>query len=437
MELQKLCLALVAGGLVLSLPSSAWAQGPSPVVVTPAIEEQIVGRRSFIGTVMPRRTSVVGSAVDGRVEEFLVTQGDWVQKGDVLAKLRTATIDLEIAAARADLQYRQFMLSELENGTRPEEVLQAKAERDGAQALRDYARSRFQRTQSLFQQGRAMSQNDLDEAQSAAIAAEQTFLAAQAAYDLKVQGPRTEQIEQARAQRLAQEELVRQLEDQREKYTIVAPFDGYVVAEHTEVGAWIKSGDLVAEVIELDPAEVHLNVPEKFIPEVEEGMRVEVQAEALPERVFEGQVKRVVPKADLRSRTFPVIIELPNPRENNRHVLKSGMLTSVTLISTGDAASILVPKDALVLSGASAQVVVIDANSIQRPPDGPPNMRIGTVTALPVEQGAASGSLMEVRAPNGALKAGTLVVTRGNERLRTGQPVSFIDPSGSAAAEKR
>ncbi|MBW2580623.1 MAG: efflux RND transporter periplasmic adaptor subunit, partial [Deltaproteobacteria bacterium] len=51
-------------------------------------------------------------------------------------------------------------------------------------------------------------------------------------------------------------------------------------------------------------------------------------------------------------------------------------------------------------------------------------VREGVAQSLPVQLGVASGSMIEVKGP---IKAGMQVVTRGNERLRPGQPVQIIE----------
>ena len=80
------------------------AQTPSSAVeVTPIVEREIAGGQSFVGTVMPLRMSIVGSAADQRVAEFAVDEGDRVEKSQVLCKLSTKTLEIELAAARAEL----------------------------------------------------------------------------------------------------------------------------------------------------------------------------------------------------------------------------------------------------------------------------------------------------------------------------------------------
>src|SRR5688500_541663 len=161
----------------------AMSQGPPPtlVAVSPVVEREVVGSQTSVGTVMPLRKSIFGSAVDGRVIEYPLNEGDRVEKGQVLAQLLTETIDLEIAAAEAELDLRKHQLAELENGTRPEEIAQMKARMMAAEARVRYAQARRARAENLFRQGQAMTQEERDEMVALAIEAEQAYLDAKAA----------------------------------------------------------------------------------------------------------------------------------------------------------------------------------------------------------------------------------------------------------------
>lgn len=391
-------------------------QGPAPVVVAPVVERKIAAEQELIGTVVPLRTSVVGSAVDGRVIEFLVNEGDPVQQGQPLAQLLTGTLEIEIAMARAELDLREQELAELENGSRPGEIEAAHARMQAADARSKYAVAKLDRTESLFRQSRAATEDELQLARADKLHAEQNHREAMASYELVKAGPRQEKIDQAKARMKMQQEQVRHLEDRLEKHTIRAPFDGYVTSEGTEVGQWIQSAEVVAEVIELDPAEVLVNLPETAAVYVALGMPARVELDALPGQTFSGEVARLVPKADYRSRTFPVKVRVENPLQNGVHVLKAGMLARVRMATGGQRQAMMVPKDALVLGGASPTVYVVDAAS--------QGSRQGKVRQVPVESGIAEGNLIQV---SGALQPGQRVVIKGNERLKQGQEVRVLD----------
>ena len=407
----KFLLAVTGLSLALSPPAHA-QRGPAPVAVSEVIQGQVDAAGRFIGTVMPLRKSIVGSAVDGRVLLYPVNEGDRVKKGQPLAQLRTKTLKIELAGAEAEMQLRKQELAELENGTRPGELAQSRARLYAAQALMKYHQARFKRFETLFRKGQTISEEDLDEARSRSVGTEQVVQELEKALALAEEGPRKERIAQAAARLLAQQEQVHYIQDRIAKYTIRAPFDGYIITEYTEVGEWITTGDPVAQVIDLDPVEIRTHVPEQYIGRLRSGMTAVVTLDAMPGQVFSGEVTHIVPQADVRSRTFPVKVQVANPRRGEDHLLKAGMLARVTLAVGQPRQALLVPKDALVLGGPQIAVYVLDAS--------PKKSGQGKVRPVPVQIGISRGNLIQVTGP---LKKGQQVVVRGNERLRPGQLV--------------
>lgn len=428
---------LSIAGLSLFAAGHLQAQGgpPASVVVETVVEQTLASGKAFVGTLMPRRRSIVGSAVDGRVVEFIAKEGTWVQQGDPLTKLLTKTIEIEIKSAEAELMLREKELEEMLKGSLEEEKAQSEAKVKQCKALMDFAKQKQQRWQRLFDQGNSTSREEMELANQEAVAAEQAYLSAVAVHQLVMEGPRAERKAQSAARRDVAAEQVNLLRDRLEKYTMKAPFDGYVVAEHTEVGAWITQGDIVAEVIEIDPIEVTVNVPELYIAGLQETVAAylekneptpaDVRVDALGSTPFAGQIVRIVPQADTRSRTFPVKVQLANPIQGAGHLLKAGMLAHVTVPIGKARASTLVPKDALVLGGPSPTICVIQAD---------PKSKQSSVRIVPVEIGISLDSLVQVR---GDVKAGDQVVVRGNERLRPGQAVNILaapaTPTATAA----
>lgn len=411
---------LFIGGPGLS-PAAAQSGGgpelpPSPVKAARVHQREVGTYQSAVGTVQPVRRSIVGSAVDGRVIEFPVENGDRVAAGDMLAQLRTETLEWQLAAAQAELQLREQELAELRNGTVPETIANLEARMKAAEAHRDYTQSQLERMQSLYERGQVATQNQLDEAQSQATTALQEHLAARSLYDLAVRGPRQERIAQAQARCEVQKALIRQLEDQIARHTVVAPFDGFVVAEHTEVGQWAASGDPIAEVVQLTEVDVRVSVLEELVGSLRIGQTVSVTVPAAPQKEWEGVVHRIIPQADVRSRTFPVDIRVVNRIENEVPVLKAGLLASVRLPTGTTHTAVLVPKDALVLGGKQPVVFVIDAAG--------ESQDVGVVRPVPVTLGVTDGMLIEV---SGELSAGTQIVVEGNERLKPGERVRILE----------
>ena len=406
-------------GVFLVTSAEVWAQpkgGPAPVVAAKVKQQVVAVGQTYVATVMPMKRSAVGSAVDGRVADFPVNHGDRVKKGQALAQLLTETIQASLDNASAELKLRESELLELKNGSRDEEKRMADAKMRRAKLSMEYTTSKHQRNEMLFQQRKSISEDEYEQSKAAAAESEQLYSDTVAFYEMTMTGPRPEKIAQAEARVAMQEALVKQFTDQLRKHTMISPFDGYVVAEHTEVGQWVSRGELVAEIVMLDEVEVQASVLESQIQYVKIGQEARVEVPALKNKIFVGQVSRIVPEADSRSRTFPVMVRLKNEIDDvTGPLLKSGMLARIVLPTGPEEQVTLVPKDSLVLGGPKTLVMVID-------PD-PQNPKQGTIRPVPVDLGIAAGNWVEVK---GALEPGQTIVVQGNERVRPMQPVMII-----------
>jgi multidrug efflux pump subunit AcrA (membrane-fusion protein) len=403
----------------------ARAQPPAaPIVASRVIYQEISASRTYVGTVLPLKRVVVGSAVDGRVVKVVAEVGDRVEAKQPLVQLLTETMELEKKAAVAELELRKEELAELEAGTRREEIDQAKAKMMAAEAMMTYSAARRARNKQLFDQSKSVSLNDLEESVALAVQTAQLYTEAKAAYDLAVAGPRAEEIAQARSRVAIQEALIRLIEDRTAKHTIITRFPGYVIAEHAQEGQWVKKGDPVSEVVALDIVEIEAFVVAEHVPFIRSGMNVRVEIAAFPNRIFTGVVSAVIAQADVRSRTFPVRLRMANDVDEAGPMLKAGMYARVALPTSAKTHGLLVEKDALVFGGTQPIVFSIEGDK-----------RHGIVNAIPVDLGVAVDNLIHVK---GDLKPGQLVVIEGNERLKPAQEVSILrieEPSKSSPRE--
>ena len=189
-----------------------------------------------------------------------------------------------------------------------------------------------------------------------------------------------------------------------------------MVERFTEKGQWLARGGLVARIAELDTVEIEAEVPESSIASLREGADVRLEFDAAADQAWIGTVSRVVPQADLLSRSFPVRIRLENRVVDGVPAIKGGMLARAWL-PVGSAGMVtVVPKDALVLGGPRPLVFCIDVTDATH----------GTVRPVEVSLGAAVEGHVAIRA---GLEPGAIVVTRGNERLRPGMQVTFAPPA--------
>lgn len=416
--LRSTCLAALLigsqGVLVLAQPKGAAPPVPPPprVFVTTVRKDSLDEPKTFVGTVMPLRKSVIGSAAPGRVEEYLVNEGDFVKKGTPIAHLRRGIIGAEKKAAEAELEVRWAALAEMEDA-HEDEVHQARAQLGSAEANLRFQEAKLERARNL---GNAITKELFEETTSLQLQALANQQNAQAALRLLTGKSWDRKHEQWQARVAVQEAEVERLSEQYERHTMFAPFDGWITREYTEVGQWLMQGDSAAEVAELGSVDIEIAVLEDYVSKLrrssanEKGTPAEVEVTALRGQRFTGTVEVINPQADSRARTFPVKVRVQNVIDEHGPLLKAGMFARVTL-PVGEPKSMpLVPKDAISIGGKSPVVYVVDSAGGK-----------ASVRAVPVTLGVASGQWVSVGEHE--VRAGEQIVVEGNERLRPGQEV--------------
>jgi HlyD family secretion protein len=128
-----LAIALVGGYFLLRPAESA----PFATVR----RDTIVSTVETTGKVQAERSARLSFKVSGRVEKVLVSQGDRVEAGDVLAELDTNAQQRQLAEAQAQLEISKLKLQQAREGARPEDVAAATANLNAAQARLSQVRS--------------------------------------------------------------------------------------------------------------------------------------------------------------------------------------------------------------------------------------------------------------------------------------------------------
>lgn len=353
---------------------------------------------------------------------MFVDEGDLVSgdgPGDPLVQLRTVSLDIEIAAAQVELRLRQESEDELQKSV-PADVAAAESAVDEVKARLEFSKENYERLLNLNKSGGGVPQQEVNQAYSTYQSQKQLALGAQRLLE-KLKITRESRLQQARSKVEAQEEEIKRLQELKAEYTIRAPFSGYVTSKNTELGQWVARGETVLEIIQLDPIELVVPVPQTYIQSLQQTLEkhranntklmAQVAVDSLPQ-LLEGEVVTIIPQADLRSRSFPVKIRLKNPRMPSGHLLKAGMLARGTMFIGDEADIMLVKKDALVLSSHDKSLYVVSQD---------PKTQQTIARLVPVEVGASIEDWIQVV---GDVKPGDQVVVVGNERLRPGQSIA-------------
>lgn len=379
MTLARCMLPALAAAFVAVGSHQAFAQnGPPPARVTldEVRREGVQQWREVTGDLRAIRRSTLASEAEGLVMELLIDAGDAVKAGQPIARLKDTLATFGADSAEAALQQRRATVT-----LRQAEL--AKAERDLTQ------------TREIASRGGA-KQNEVADAETAVDAARA-------------------RLAESEADVASAEAFLGEARERLENTVISAPFDGFIVGEHTEVGQWLQEGDPVAEIVQTDIVEAWLDVPERFIAAISSAdATVQLRIEALGQ-VREAQVTAIVPLADSLSRLFPVRVRIENPDG----LLRPGM--SVTgLVPTGaNVETLTVNKDAVLRNDAGTYVYFA-----RQAPGG------GLISQVaPVQVLFAVGDRVAVRSP--VLTGGEQVVIEGNERMFPGRPL--IPVAGGAA----
>lgn len=346
---------------------------PSLVRIGQIEKRAVTPKVTVVGSVVPVRTSIVASGANGVVQKYHVEVGDYVSTDAPLSELRMKTTDLGIAEARSVLQERKRELDELEAGSRPEDIAEARAKLKVAEALMKHMVKKLTRSKSLFDRG-AINQEEFDDALEKEEASQQAYLAGKAMHDRIVAGPRQEEIDRARARFEAQQNQVDYLEAEKDKRTTRAPFDGFVVKEHTYRGQWLSKGDPVVTLARMDKVDVIANVDQQDELHIRLFDEAKVRINGIAQRDWTGKIVAMVPRSEWQSgsRGFPVKVRLQNSRitmkdvdeQGNERtrilpVLKEGMMAEVTFRGQ-PLEAILVPKNALVRTSRGTQVFLFN-----------------------------------------------------------------------------
>lgn len=149
-----------------------------------------------------------------------------------------------------------------------------------------------------------------------------------------------------------------EIEEEIRERTIVAPFDGMLGIRRISVGALLSPGTVITTIDDIKKIKVDFSVPEKYLPLITKGCKIEATSIALPGKKFLGEVQAISPRISATSRSMSVrgIIE------NDGYLLRSGMMLNVT-IEMQDRNAIQIQESAILNVGEKHYVYVVDSEN--------------------------------------------------------------------------
>jgi membrane fusion protein YbhG len=317
----------------------------------------------------------VSFKIPGRVESRPVDEGQTIEQGATVATLERAELTRDVALRKAELASAQARLAELTAGSRPEEVAGARAAAAKAEALlaemeagsrpseiaaaeaaarraradATWQTGDFQRSEELFKK-ETISQRQLDDARAARDMATSRLEEAEARLALVKEGPRKEEIEQARqavAEARERSNLVKAgprqeaIDDARARAaaaaealaiseirlghaTLLSPLGGVVLTKAIEPGEYVAAGTPVVTVAELARVWLRGYIDETDLGRIKLGQEVRVTTDTYPGKSYPGRLSFISSQAEFTPRNvqtekervklvYRVKIDIPNP----------------------------------------------------------------------------------------------------------------------------
>ena len=361
----------------------------------PASIGMLVVTVSATGNLQPTNQVDVGSELSGIVDQVFVDENDRVKKGQLLARLDASKLEDAVEKSRASLAAAEA------------QVLQAQATMAEAQA----ALARYQQVAALSG-GKVPSRSEMDTAEANVKRAEAGDASARAS------------VAQARAN-------LRSDETNLYKASIRSPIDGVVLTREVEPGQTVAAS-FQAPVLfklaeDLAKMELHVDVDEADVGQVQVGQGATFTVDAWPGRKYSAVITRVGFGSQEKDGviSYLTVLEVGNDDLS----LRPGMTGTAEITTLTRAKALLVPNAALRFTPettATAQKksgVNIVRTLMPRPPARTPKvkavasggtprvwvLRDGEPSAVEVQTGASNGKVTEI--VGGSIEAGTELIT--------------------------
>ena len=181
----------------------------------------------------------------------------------------------------------------------------------------------------------------------------------------------TESIQSASESLRSAEISMQNLQDAMNNYTITAPISGTIIEKDAKVGDAVKAGDTLCIVYDLSYLEMGINVDELQISSITVGQKVQITADAVPDKTYVGTVTRVSMKGASNSgtTTYPVTIRI-----DDTDGLRPGMNANAEIV-VAEAKNALVVPNAAVMRGSYVLVTkdspsAANADTTMEAPEG-------------------------------------------------------------------
>jgi membrane fusion protein (multidrug efflux system) len=198
------------------------------------------------------------------------------------------------------------------------------------------------------------------------------------------------------------------------KTKVSAPFDGIIGTRKTSVGAFLRTGQEITQLANLNEIRVSFSAPERYLAQLKRNAEVIVSSTVFPGYTLNGKIIAIEPMLDAETRNVNIVARVKNPDQKFR----PGMSANVAVVLTEKQHALTIPNEAIFAKGNQSFVYIVNKDNI--------------VTAVPITTGLQLPDIVEV--VNG-LKDGMAVVKAGHQKLFEGAKVMPVD-EGNTAPQK-
>ena len=190
------------------------------------------------------------------------------------------------------------------------------------------------------------------------------------------------------------------------KTRIVAPFDGMIGSRKVSIGSFLRTGEAITELANLNEIRINFSAPERFLSQIKRGAEVIVTSPVYPGHEVKGKIIVIEPVINSDTRTVRIVARVQNPGQKFR----PGMSANVSVILNERPEALTIPNEAVFANGNQSFVYLVNPDS--------------TVVFAPVTLGLQLADMVEVIS---GLEQGMQIVTAGHQKLFPGAKVMPVN----------
>jgi multidrug efflux pump subunit AcrA (membrane-fusion protein) len=312
----------------------------------------------------PIAQAAVTPKINAPVKRFLVTRGQKVRQGQLLAELENrdltaAAMDNQGAFAQAQATYETNV-----GATLPEETQKAELDVQTTKGALDAQQKLYFSREDLFKQG-ALPRKDLDQAAVALITARSQYNVAKKHLDSLNAIGKEQALKSASGQLASAKGKLMGSEAQLSYSEIRSPIDGYITDRPLYPGEMASTTVPLLTVMDLSQITAKAHVPQSDAMLLRKGDKASIALAGLDKKV-DGTVTLVSPALDPNSTTVEIWVTAANPGQE----LRPGMTAQLSITAQTVHDAVVIPTAALLnATGDGAQVMVIDSQSMAQSRD--------------------------------------------------------------------